>query len=60
MDPSPELKLIISMWYMVALKFDTFDNSFVTVSIEPGHDVCRKALHLQVKKASDIADACPK
>ena len=40
---------------MVALNIDTFDNSFTMVPIEPGREVCRKALHLQVKIPSAIA-----
>ena len=45
---------------MVALKFDTFANSFLMVSIEPGREFCRKAFDLKIKRPSAIADACPK
>ena len=50
MDPSSELRLIISMWYMFALKIDTFANSFLMVSIEPGRKGFRKALHWKAKE----------
>ena len=60
MDPSSELKFIISMWSMVALKIDTFDNSFLMVSIEPSREICKKAMHWKVKRPSAIATACPK
>ena len=45
---------------MVDLKIDTFANSFLMVSIEPGCEVCRKEFNLQVKRPSTIAAACPK
>ena len=45
---------------MVALKIDIFANSFLMVSIDPGCEVCRKELNLQVKIPSSIATACPK
>ena len=58
--PSSELRLIRSMWSMVPLNIDTFDNSFLMVSIEPGFEVCRKALYWKVKRPSDIVAACMK
>ena len=30
------------------------------LSIEPGHEVCKKELHLQVKRLNAIVEACPK
>ena len=30
------------------------------LSIEPGHEVCKKEFHLQVKRPSAIAADCPK
>ena len=60
MDPSSEFQPIRSMWYIVALKINTFADSFLMVFIEPSHEVCRKALHWQVKRPSAIADVCSK
>ena len=45
---------------MIALKIDKFSNSFLMVSIEPGGEVYREAFHLQVKRPSAIAAACPR
>ena len=45
MDTASELRLIRYMWSVAALNIDTFTNSFLMVSIEPGHDVCMKSLH---------------
>ena len=45
---------------MVALNIDIFANSFLMVSIEPGREVCRKALNSQVNRPSAIAAASPK
>ena len=44
MNPSSELRIIRSIWSMVDLNIDTFANSFLMVYIEPGREVCRKAL----------------
>ena len=60
MDSSPEFQLIRSMWSMVDLNIDTFANWFLMVSIEPGREVCRKALHWQVKRPITIAAFRPK
>ena len=59
MDSSSELRLIKSMWSMVALKIDTFSNLFLMVSIEPGCEVCRKAFHRKFKISSAIENDCP-
>ena len=48
------------MWYMVALKIITYNNSFLVDSIEPGQEGCRKSLYYQVKRPSDIVADCPK
>ena len=45
---------------MFALNIDTFANLFLMVSIEPGHEFCRKALNLKLKRPSAIAAAFPK
>ena len=60
MYPSSDLRLIRSMWSMVALNIDTFANSFLMVSIEPVRDVCRKVFNWQVKRPSAIMAACKK
>ena len=45
---------------MVALNIVKFANSFFIVSIEPGREVCRKALHWKFKIPSAIVYACQK